>query len=149
LYKIRDARLNQFGFVTKPDGKQAAHFMKTDLQEFGMPDEMVRGVDTVVEMNKLTKGDLVSILKHSKLSVFRRYSAELHKLGVRLRYNESLFDCIAETSFSPETGARELSNTVNYMFEEIMYEVIANPKKYTSCTLSLDIVCDNTKYKLS
>lgn len=48
-----------------------------------------------------------------------------------------------------DTGARELSNTVNYMFENIVYDILANPNKFKKCTLNLDIVNDNTKYELS
>ncbi len=29
-----------------------------------------------------------------------------------------------------DTGARELSNTVNYMFENIVFDVLSNPNKY-------------------
>ena len=56
---------------------------------------------------------------------------------------------IAEESLALDTGARELSNTVNHMFENILYDIIANPGQYTKCTLLPEIVQDNTKYELS
>ena len=74
---------------------------------------------------------------------------ELRKMGITLSYNGKLFERIAEESLSLDTGARELSNTVNYIFENIMYDVFANPHKYRKCILHLDIVNDNTKYNLS
>ena len=114
-----------------------------------MPEEFVGRIDTIIEMNKLTKKDLTLILKKSKLSIFRKYQAELRKMGITLSYNGKLFERIAEESLSLDTGARELSNTVNYMFANIMYDVFSNPGKYKKCTLDLEIVRDNTKYQLS
>ena len=38
---------------------------------------------------------------------------------------------------------------VNYIFENITYDVLTNPGKFKKCEISLDIVKDNTKYKLS
>ena len=114
-----------------------------------MPEEFVGRVDTIIEMNKLTKKDLALILKKSKLSIFRRYQAELRKMGISLSYKGELFDRIAEQSLTLDTGARELSNTVNYMFENILYDVLMSPNKYKKCTLDLEIVQDNTKYELS
>lgn len=151
LDKIRDKRLNTnpLGFVTNnQEKKEKGKFLKQDLVEYGMPEEFVGRIDTIIEMNKLTKQDLASILRRSKLSIFRRYQSELRGKGITLSYCDKLFDCIAEESLALDTGARELSNTVNYIFENIMYDILANPGKYSKCTLELDIVHDNTRYEL-
>lgn len=113
-----------------------------------MPEEFVGRVDTIIEMNKLTKEDLALILKKSKLSIFRKYQAELREKGIVLSYNGKLFERIAEKSLALDTGARELSNTVNHMFENIMYDIFTNSYKYQKCILELEIVEDNTRYKL-
>lgn len=154
LEKIRDKRLNTnpLGFTSMnnvKEEKQKSRFLKQDLVEYGMPEEFVGRIDTIIEMNKLTKQDLALILKKSKLSIFRRYQAELKQRGITLSYHGKLFECIAEESLALDTGARELSNTVNYIFENIMYDIFANPDRYKKCTLDLDIVHDNTKYELS
>lgn len=152
LEEIRDKRLNinPLGFQTNntPQEKQTSNFLKKDLIEYGMPEEFVGRVDTIIEMNKLTKEDLALILKKSKLSIFRKYQAELREKGIILSYNGKLFERIAEESLALDTGARELSNTVNHMFENIMYDIFANPYKYQKCILELEIVEDNTRYKL-
>ena len=154
LDKIRDKRLNQnpLGFISnKVEEKdiQKSRFLKQDLVEYGMPEEFVGRIDTIIEMNKLTKQDLALILKKSKLSIFRKYQKELREKGITLTYEGKLFELIAEKSLALDTGARELSNTVNYIFENILYDVIANPNKYSNCKLFLEIVEDNTKYELS
>ena len=153
LEKIREKRLNK-----NPLGFSATHeeienkqkrYLKSDLVEYGMPEEFVGRIDTIIEMNKLNKQDLALILKKSKLSIFKKYQAELRQEGITLSYSGKLFEAIAEESLALDTGARELSNTVNYIFENITYDILANPNKYKLCTLDLDIVHDNTKYKLS
>lgn len=153
LEKIRDKRLNStpLGFSSKTRESETTkpRYLKKDLVEYGMPEEFVGRIDTIIEMNKLNKENLVTILEASRLSIFRIYEAELEKKGIALDYNSKLFEAIAEESLALDTGARELKNTVNYVFENIMYDVISNPGKYSKCTLDLDIVHDNTKYKLT
>lgn len=153
LEKIRDKRLNStplgFSSKTRESETTKSRYIKKDLVEYGMPEEFVGRIDTIIEMNKLNKENLVTILKTSKLSIFRIYETELEKKGIVLDYNPKLFESIAEESLALDTGARELKNTVNYVFENIMYDVISNPGKYSKCTLDLDIVHDNTKYKLT
>lgn len=153
LEKIRDKRLNtnSIGFKVEENKKEAqkSRFVKKDLVNYGMPEEFVGRIDTIIEMNKLTKQDLSLILRKSDLSIFRRYQSELKKKGIVLSYDGKIFERIAEESLALDTGARELSNTVNYMFENIMYDILANPNQYKKCNLDLDVVTDNTKYKLS
>lgn len=153
LEKIRNKRLNTnpLGFVTTTTVKEKhqSRFLKQDLVEYGMPEEFVGRIDTIIEMNKLTKKDLALILKKSKLSIFKRYQTALKEKGIVLSYKEELFEYIAQESLTLDTGARELSNTVNYIFENIMYDIFSNPNQYKKCTLELGIAYDNTKYELS
>ena len=162
LEEIRKKRLNstQSGFRLNEDSKvkQDTRFLKQDLIKYGLPEEFVGRINTIVEMNKLTKQDLALILRNSKLSIFRKYQRELRNRGISLYYNGKLFELIAAKSLLTDTGARELNNTVNYIFDRIIYEVLSNPKKYPKkrhfdkykkCTLDLGIVDDNSKYTIS
>ncbi len=162
LEEIRKKRLNstQSGFRLNKDSKvkQDTRFLKQDLIKYGLPEEFVGRINTIVEMNKLTKQDLALILRNSKLSIFREYQRELRNRGISLYYKGKLFELIAAKSLLTDTGARELNNTVNYIFDRIIYEVLSNPKKYPKkrhfdkykkCTLDLGIVDDNSKYTIS
>ena len=152
LNKIRDARLNRnaFGFAqSKSESNGTAKYIKRDLVKYGLPEEFVGRIDTIIEMNTLGKKELAQILTYSKLSIFKRYEIELKMLGISLKYDDSIFDEIAEASLELDTGARELSNTVNYIFDQITYEILANPGKFSKCKLLPGIVEDNGKYQLS
>ncbi len=153
LEKIRDKRLNRqaLGFASSNMEKNTMKndkFTKKDLMDYGMPKEFVGRIDTIIQMKTLTKQDLVTILRKSKLSIFRRYQNELRKRGITLDYNGKLFEKIAEKAMLEGTGARELSNIVNAMFTNIIYDVMAEDKQYTKCKLFLDVVEDNTRYEL-
>ena len=162
LEEIRKKRLNtsKAGFNLNKDvkPKQDTKLLKQDLIRYGLPEEFVGRISTIVEMNKLTKQDLASILRNSKLSIFRAYQRELRERGISLYYSGRLFERIAEKSLLTDTGARELNNTVNYIFDRIIYEVLSNPDKYPKrkhitkykqCRLSLDIVNNNTRYTIT
>ncbi len=162
LEEIRKKRLNtsKAGFNLNKDTKpkQDTKLLKQDLIRYGLPEEFVGRISTIVEMNKLTKQDLASILRNSKLSIFRAYQREFRKRGISLYYSGRLFERIAEKSLLTDTGARELNNTVNYIFDRIIYEVLSNPDKYPKrkhitkykqCRLSLDIVNNNTRYTIT
>ena len=162
LEEIRKKRLNtsKAGFNLNKDvkPKQDTKLLKQDLIKYGLPEEFVGRISTIVEMNKLTKQDLASILRNSKLSIFRAYQRELRERGISLYYSGRLFERIAEKSLLTDTGARELNNTVNYIFDRIIYEVLSNPDKYPKrkhitkykqCRLSLDIVNNNTRYTIT
>ena len=161
IEKIRDERLrkNQVGFSTSDNIQEArdSRILKQDLIKYGLPEEFVGRIGTIVEMNKLGVKELSSILRNSKLSIFRQYQKELRERGICLSYNGKLFEDIAKKSLSLDTGARELTNTVNYIFDRIMYEVLSNPEKYRrrrhittyhKCILYPGIVNDNTMYKI-
>lgn len=152
LSKIRDMRLNRntFGFArNEVYHPEKSRYLKQDLIKYGLPEEFMGRIDTIIEMNDLGYKDLVKILKKSKLSIFKKYEIELKMIGVSLVYDDDLFKSIAKASLELDTGARELTNTVNYIFDHITYEVLSNPTKYSKCILLPGIVEDNTKYELS
>lgn len=152
LDRIRDMRLNRNGFGfsrTQPVSNGEEGYTKQDLIKYGIPEEFAGRIDTIIEMNSLGIPELTRILTDSKLSIFRNYEEEFEKHGVKLKYDDEIFDIIANKALEVKTGARELRCIVNKMFEEVLFEVLANPGKYRYCTLQNGIVDDNTKFVLS
>lgn len=152
--KIRDKRLNinRLGFDTSEKTSKNSRqnrILKKDLIDYGMPEEFVGRIDTIVEMNRLTVDDLEQILKHSKLSIMKAYIKELRKLGLKIKYSDNLCRIIAEEALQIDTGARELKNVVNDVFEGVLYKIFSNPNVYKKCVLSDEIVKENTRYELS
>lgn len=156
LSEIRDKRLNkkQIGFDTgKPKHlslrQKQNQFLKKDFVKYGMTEEFMGRIDTIVEMRNLEMDDLVKILTKSRLSPFIRYQQFLAEMGISLSYEADIFNEIAKQSLSAETGARELYNITNYVFDNIVYDVLSNVGKYKYCILETSIVDDNTQYILN
>lgn len=152
LDKIRDKRLkkNALGFSSFSENEQSNRYTKKDLVEYGMPAEFVGRISTIVELNKLSEDDLVQILKRSRISILKTYKNELKKMGITyVKIYEQVYKEIASEAIKAGTGARELNNIVNYVFEKIVYDVLNSPGSFTKCELYEGIVLDNTKYKLS
>ena len=67
LEEIRKKRLNStrpgFALNGASESKQDTRLLKQDLIKYGLPEEFVGRISTIVEMNKLTKHDLASILR--------------------------------------------------------------------------------------
>ena len=150
--KIRDKRINKtsMGFGEKVKStSESSRITKQDLGYFYIPEEVLDKVDIIVEMDNPSKEQISTRLDKSKISVFRKYQKELEKKGVSLAFDEKIFDVIAESSLKSDKGGKEVIGTINYIFENITYDVLTNPGKFKKCEISLDIVKDNTKYKLS
>ena len=150
--KRRETKAKVIGFNTPTHIEPSTEILgctKSDLVQYGLPEEFVGRIDTIVEMKALSKDDLIKILSSSKLSIFKKYQNELKKLGITITYPRKLFERIAEKAMKTSLGARELSNVVNYIFEEILYNVLSHPGEYQKCKLDIGIVDDNMMYKLS
>ena len=121
--------------TTTPQEKDI-RYTKDDLIAYGMPIEFVGRIDTIIEFETLSKESLARIAKESKLSIFKRYESFLNANGIKLEYDDSIFDEIAEQAISKNTGARELSNVANEIFEPILSKIFtADSGKYKKCIL--------------
>lgn len=155
LEKIREARLknkSEIGFSTGKNvalKNQDARYTKEDLIKFGLTPEFVGRINTIVEYKQLSEEKLVEIVKSSKLSVFKCYEKYFLEKGIRLNYTEDIFTEIVKKAVTAKTGAREISNVVNEMFEEILYDVLsAYGRKYTKCILKPELVNNPCAYEL-
>lgn len=153
--EIKKEELQHFsiGFNTNTQHEQvemSTHkSVKSDLIKCGLPKEFVVKIDTIVELKSLTKENFVEILKTSRLSIFRRYQNELEKLGIRLCFDEGLFEAIVDKSFEFSTDIIGLNSVVNYIFEDIIYNIMLHQGQYSKCEIDLDIIDDNKCYRLS
>ena len=146
-------RTQSIGFAQSQDYRETLSktgTIKESLVKYGFPEEFVGRIDTIVQLNDLSEDVLEEIVKKSKNSIFRKYQNEFSKYGIKLQYNgKTLFKAIAKRAQKANTGARELSNIVNYMFEKILYDVFSAKKgRYHVCILQEGIEEDNTRYIL-
>lgn len=157
IQKIREKRLKKgrcstIGFGQKEEISEKdkdTRYTKDDLIEFGLPTEFVGRIDTIVEFKQLSKESLAMIAKNSKLSIFRKYEKYFADNGITLKYDDSIFDEIAEKAITKKTGARELSNVTNEIFETILSEIFTEKKgRYKECILKKEFVQNPKAYEL-
>ncbi len=155
IEKIREKRLRKkqnigfSGVSEKKEEIQDSRYTKEDLIEYGLPVEFAGRIDTIVEYKKLSIESLEKIARESKLSAFRKYEKYFAEQGIVLEYKEDIFKEIAKKASSTKTGARELSNVANEIFEPILAEIFSNPDaNYTHCILKPDFVQNPKSYEL-
>lgn len=124
---------------------------KSDLIEFGLKEEFIGRIDKIVQLNELSEEVLENILTSSRKSKFKMYVNCLKNDGITTKYTKKNISAFAKKAKKEgqDTGARELANVINYVFDKIMYEVMSKPKgTYTKLILQEGIEEDNTKYTL-
>lgn len=154
LAKIRDKRLKRSGMLgfVADDGKKSYRndeYIAQDFIEGGFPKEFVGRFDTIVELNKLTRENLIDIILNSKKSTFISYKQALESKGINLVYTDDVVDEIATEAEKLNTGARAIKKIVQEMFQNIMYQILSEDKQYTECIISKETVSDSSKYFLT
>lgn len=96
---------------------------KSDLIEFGLKEEFIGRIDKIVQLNELSEEVLENILTSSQKSRFKMYVNCLKNDGITTKYTKKNISAFAKKAKieGKETGARELANVTNYVFDKIMY----------------------------
>lgn len=87
-----------------------------------------------VELNPLTKHDLVKILKEPESSLIKQYSALIATEGIKIEFTDESIEAIANyaASFNSEVediGARRLHTILEKLLEDISYNASDTEKK--------------------
>jgi ATP-dependent Clp protease ATP-binding subunit ClpX len=154
LVKIRDKRINCAGSVGfrnpgNTDTNINKEYIAADFINGGFPKEFVGRFDMIIELNKLTTGNLEDIIANSKKSTFMKYIEEFEKRGLKVSYSEDIISEIAIETEKLKTGARGIKNVVQNIFKNILFQILADDIKYTECIINKNIIYDPTDYILT
>ncbi len=154
---IRKERLSEktigFQIVDKSEktkilSSEKSIYTKEDLIQYGFTPEFVGRITKIHVTNPMDTNTLVRIQKEAKNSVFRMYEKGLLSRGIRLETYPGFFEEIAEATLDFKTGARELENTTNYVFEELMHSIYDYEEPIYVAELREGITKDNKNYGL-
>lgn len=156
IQDIKEKRLGKktIGFVeAKKDeseilSPEKSIYTKEDLLEYGFTPELLGRINKIHVTNPITTDTLIRIQQESKDSVFRMYERGLRNLGIELKVYKDFFKEVAEATLDYGTGARELSNTTNYVFEALMHEVYDTKDRIYVAELREGITKDNSNFGL-
>lgn len=123
-------------------------YTKDDLIAYGFTPEFVGRITKIHVTNPIEKDTLVRIQKESKESIYRMYEKGLKNMGIKLVTYENLFEDIAEATLNYGTGARELLNTTNYVFEKMMHEIYDYEGRVYVAELREGVVKDNSNFAI-
>ncbi len=94
-----------------------------DLKKFGMIPEFLGRLPIVFTLEGLTKEMLVTILKEPKNAILKQYQKLLDLDEVKLEFDDSALEAIAEKAMEKKTGARALRSIIEEFMLDIMYEI--------------------------
>ena len=94
-----------------------------DLRKYGMIPEFLGRLPIICTMESLTKEMLVQILKEPKNAILKQYQRLLELDEVKLDFEDSALEAIAELAMERDTGARALRAILEEYMLDIMYEI--------------------------
>lgn len=106
-----------------------AYTTHQDLKHFGFIPEFIGRFPVITSVNKLTKEQLVTILKEPKNSLVKQYTELIKMDGGKLIFTDDALEEIADLAAELETGARALRTIMETIMTGIMYEAPLKFKK--------------------
>ena len=94
-----------------------------DLRKFGMIPEFIGRLPVIYTLQGLTKEMLIQILKEPKNAILKQYQKLLELDEVKLEFDDSALEAIAEKALEKDTGARALRAIIEEFMLDIMYEI--------------------------
>lgn len=94
-----------------------------DLRNYGMIPEFLGRLPIVFSLDALSKDMLVQIMKEPKNAILKQYQKLLELDEVKLEFDDSALDAIADKALEKKTGARALRSIIEDYMLDIMYEI--------------------------
>ena len=122
-----------FGHDGKEMKKQRENLMKyvmpQDLKSFGLIPEIIGRLPVLTSLEPLDKEALLKILTEPKNAITRQYKKLFALDGVKLEFDESALNLIADKAIEYKLGARGLRSIVETIMVDAMYEMPSDPAK--------------------
>lgn len=108
-----------------------ADVQQHDLVKYGLMPELIGRLPIIITLQPLSEGDLVKILTEPKNALTKQYKELLAMDGVKLEFEESALQKIAELAIKKEIGARGLRSIIEKIMQKVMFDIpdMADAKK--------------------
>ena len=124
--------------------KLLAQVLPQDLVKFGLIPELVGRVPVTVSLEMLDHDALIRILTEPKNANVKQYQKLLELDGVKLVFDDSALNEIADISLKRKTGARGLRAIMENTMMDIMYRAPSDETLKT-CRITGDVVTGKAK----
>lgn len=141
MEKIKKKKRSALGFLAIDIENQydTIPIEQKDLIEYGLLPELVGRMHRIVELNPLSKEDLMKILKFSKKSVCKQYISLMKASDITLNIEDSAYEQIANIAINTKLGARALRGIVDETLEDYIYN-IEDSKSKKNIEINKDLV---------
>ena len=124
--------------------KLLAQVLPQDLVKFGLIPELVGRVPVTVSLEMLDHDALIRILTEPKNAIVKQYQKLLELDGVKLVFDDSALNEIADISLKRKTGARGLRAIMENTMMDIMYRA-PSEETLKTCRITGDVVTGKAK----
>ena len=124
--------------------KLLAQVLPQDFVKFGLIPELVGRVPVTVSLEMLDHDALIRILTEPKNAIVKQYQKLLELDGVKLVFDDSALNEIADISLKRKTGARGLRAIMENTMMDIMYRAPSDETLKT-CRITGDVVTGKAK----
>ena len=124
--------------------KLLAQVLPQDLVKFGLIPELVGRVPVTVSLEMLDHDALIRILTEPKNAIVKQYQKLLELDGVKLVFDDSALNEIADISLKRKTGARGLRAIMENTMMDIMYRA-SSDETLKTCRITGDVVTGKAK----
>ncbi len=94
-----------------------------DLRNYGMIPEFLGRLPIIFSLDSLSKDMLVQIMKEPRNAILKQYQKLLELDEVKLEFDDTALDAIADKALEKKTGARALRSIIEDYMLDIMYEI--------------------------
>lgn len=111
------------------------YIMPQDLKSFGLIPEIIGRLPVLTYLNPLDREALRSILTEPKNSIVKQYIKLFSMDGVKLSFDEEVYEYVVDKAMEYKLGARGLRSIVEAIMIDVMYEIPSGTRKTYKVTL--------------
>ena len=106
-----------------------------EVKSFGLIPEIIGRLPVLTYLNPLDRDALRAILTEPKNSIIKQYVKLLEMDGIKLTFEDSVFEYIVDKAVEYKLGARGLRSIVETIMMDVMFEIPSGSKKEYEVTL--------------
>ncbi|XOB62280.1 ATP-dependent Clp protease ATP-binding subunit ClpX [Campylobacterota bacterium DY0563] len=128
------------GFVNGKDEEEIKKEIEPkELINFGLIPEFMGRIPVIAELDKLSREDLIRVLKEPKNAITKQYEILFELDGVELNFSDSALEEIAEIAVEKDVGARGLRGIIEKIMLPLQY-TIPSEENLGSCTITKEYI---------
>ena len=123
------------GTATVDRNNLLKYITPTDLKSFGLIPEIIGRLPILTYLNPLDRDTLRSILTEPKNSIIKQYVKLFEMDGIKLTFDEKVYEFIVDKALEFKLGARGLRSIVEAVMMDAMYSMPSQKVKELHVTL--------------